>query len=50
MIFLGSGRREIRGKISGSTYVVADHRRHFRADPDDVDHLLRSRDFILQPT
>jgi|RhiMetdeSRZDD1v2_1073273.scaffolds.fasta_scaffold1325525_2 hypothetical protein len=50
MIFLGSGSREIRGKISGSTYVVADHRRHFRADPDDVDHLLRSRDFILQPT
>jgi hypothetical protein len=50
MIFLGSGRRDVRGRVSGNTYVVADHRRHFRADPEDVDHLLRSRDFILQPT
>jgi len=49
MIFLGSGRRDIRGQVSGNTYVVADHRRHFRADPEDVDHLLRRRDFILQP-
>lgn len=50
MIFLGSGRREIRGPVSGSTYVVAGHRRHFSADPGDVDHLLRRRDFILRPT
>ena len=49
MIFLGSGRRDIRGRASGLTYVVADSRRHFRVDPDDVDQLLRQRDVILQP-
>jgi hypothetical protein len=49
MIFLGSGRRDVRARASGLTYVVAGHRRHFRADPDDVDDLLRDRDFILRP-
>ncbi len=49
MIFLGSGRRDVRAHASGLTYVVAGHRRHFRADPDDVDDLLRDRDFILRP-
>ncbi len=49
MIFLGSGRRDVRAPVSGLTYVVAGHRRHFRAHPDDVDALLRHRDFILRP-
>jgi hypothetical protein len=49
MIFLGSGRRDLRAAASGLTYVVANHRRHFRAHPDDVDALLRDRDFILRP-
>ena len=49
MIFLGSGRRDVRAPGSGLTYVVAGHRRHFRAHPDDVDVLLRHRDFILKP-
>jgi hypothetical protein len=49
MIFLGSGRRDVRASASGLTYVVAGHRRHFRAHPDDVDALLRHRDFILRP-
>jgi hypothetical protein len=49
MLFLGSGRREVRGKASGLAYVVADHRRDFRAAPEDVDQLLSGRDFILRP-
>jgi hypothetical protein len=48
MIFLGSGRRDVRA-TSGLTYVVGSQRRHFRAHPDDVDRLLRQRDFILRP-
>lgn len=49
MIFLGSGRRDVRAHGSGLTYVVGSQRRHFRAHPDDVDVLLRNRDFILRP-
>jgi hypothetical protein len=49
MIFLGVGRRDVRASGSGLTYVVASQRRHFRAHPDDVDGLLRHRDFILRP-
>ena len=49
MIFLGSGRRDVRATNSGLTYVVGSQRRHFRAHPDDVDRLLRHRDFILRP-
>ncbi|MFO7548083.1 MAG: hypothetical protein R6X29_04315 [Acidimicrobiia bacterium] len=48
MLYLGSGRREVRGAGSGLTYVVTDHRRHFKVDPEDVDDLLESRDFMLQ--
>jgi hypothetical protein len=49
VIYVGSGRRDVKGGASGLTYHVADHRRHFRAHPDDAKALLRSRDFILQP-
>jgi hypothetical protein len=49
IIYVGSGYAEVPGKISGLTYVVADYRRHFKAHPDDVAALLRSRDFILEP-
>ncbi len=31
MIFLGSGRRDVRAPVSGLTYVVAGQRRHFRS-------------------
>jgi hypothetical protein len=48
IIYLGSGRKDVKGAVSGLTYYVADHRRHFRADPEDAKALLRSRDFILQ--
>jgi hypothetical protein len=48
VIYVGSGRRELKGSSSGLTYYVADHRRHFRVHPDDVKALLRSRDFLLQ--
>ena len=49
VIYVGAGYAEVKGVASGLTYVLADHRRHFRAHPDDVKHLLRSRDFILPP-
>jgi hypothetical protein len=48
VIYVGAGRRDVKGPVSGLTYYLADHRRHFRAHPDDVKALLRSRDFILQ--
>jgi hypothetical protein len=48
MIYLGSGRRDLDGPRSGLRYFVSDHRRHFRADPRDVDLLLRRRDFMLK--
>jgi len=48
MIYLGSGRREVQGSGSGLRYVVADHRRQFRAEPSDVDDLLRRREFMLR--
>ena len=48
MIYLGSGRREIRGSGSGLRYFVAEQRRHFRASPNDVDDLLRNREFMLK--
>jgi hypothetical protein len=49
MIYVGSGRVEVKGIHSGLTYILADYRRHFRAHPGDVSQLLRLRDFILQP-
>ena len=49
MIYVGSGRVEVKGAHSGLTYILADYRRPFRAHPGDVNQLLRSRDFILQP-
>jgi hypothetical protein len=48
VVYVGAGRRDVKGQASGLTYYVADHRRHFRAHPDDIKALLRSRDFILQ--
>jgi len=48
IIYVGSGRRDVKGASSGLTYYVADYRRHFRAHPDDAKALLRSRDFIQQ--
>jgi hypothetical protein len=49
LIYVGAGLAEVKGAASGLTYVLADHRRHFRAHPDDVPPFLRSRDFILPP-
>jgi hypothetical protein len=48
MVYLGSGLREVQGSSSGLRYVVAGQRRHFRADPGDVDGLLRGREFMLR--
>lgn len=48
LVYVGAGRRDVKGPASGLTYYLADYRRHFRAHPDDVKALLRSRDFILQ--
>ena len=48
MVYLGSGLREVQGTSSGLRYVVAGQRRHFRAEPGDVDGLLRDREFMLR--
>ncbi len=48
MIYLGSGRRDLDGPRSGLRYFVSDHRRHFKADPSDVELLVRRRDFMLK--
>jgi hypothetical protein len=48
MIYLGSGQRQVQGTKSGLSYFVADRRRHFRAEPSDVDDLLRRREFMLK--
>jgi hypothetical protein len=48
MIFLGTGRRDLIGAESGLTYVVSEHRRHFRADPRDVADLTRRPDVMLR--
>jgi hypothetical protein len=49
VIYVGTGYVKVKGKASGLTYVLADHRRHFRAHPNDLKDLLSSRDFILPP-
>lgn len=49
LIYLGAGLRELHGSASGLMYTVADHRRDFVADPEDVKSLLRSRFVILRP-
>jgi hypothetical protein len=48
MVYIGSGNREVAGPRSGLTYFVGGQRRHFRAHPDDVDGLVRRREFILK--
>jgi hypothetical protein len=49
IIYVGAGYAEIKGALSGLTYILADHQRHFRAHPADVKELIGSRDFILPP-
>ena len=49
VIYVGAGYAEVKGKQSGLTYVLSDHRRHFRAHPSDLEELLSSRNFILPP-
>ena len=48
MIYIGSGRREVDGPRSGLRYFVSPERRHFKAEPSDVDLLLRRREFMLK--
>jgi hypothetical protein len=48
VLYLGSGRRDVRGANSGLVYVVSDHRRHFQVDRADLDAMLANRDFMLQ--
>jgi hypothetical protein len=49
LLYLGSGRKTLKGPESDLTYVVSDHRRDFVAHPDDVRTLLRNRFVILRP-
>lgn len=48
MVYLGSGRRDVDGPRSGLRYFVSGERRHFKAEPSDVDLLLRRREFMLK--
>lgn len=48
MIYVGSGRREVEGPRSGLRYFVSGERRHFKAEPSDVDLLVRRREFMLK--
>lgn len=49
LIYIGAGQKTIRGKSSGLKYHLSDYRRHFKADPEDVDDILKSRLFMLEP-
>ncbi|MCP4582071.1 MAG: hypothetical protein GY839_10660 [candidate division Zixibacteria bacterium] len=49
LIYLGNGKKLIRGKSSGLKYYVSNQRRYFKARSDDVDQILRNRSFILEP-
>ena len=49
MIYIGAGRRTLKGQASRLRYYVSDHRRHFRVDPRDVEDILKHRDFMLEP-
>ena len=46
LLFLGSGRTELRGDGSGYSYHVSDNRRAFFAHPDDVATLLTHTDIV----
>jgi hypothetical protein len=49
VIYLGAGDMKLKGKTSGLTYYVSDHRRRFTADTKDVPGILKMRNFILKP-
>jgi hypothetical protein len=38
----------VEGPRSGLRYFVSGDRRHFKAEPSDVDLLLRRREFMLK--
>lgn len=49
VIYLGAGDLKFKGKTSGLTYYVSDHRRRFTADTKDLPSILKMRNFILKP-
>ena len=49
IMYLGAGHIVIKGAVSGLIYHLSDRRRHFNVHPGDVDPLLSSRYFIVQP-
>jgi hypothetical protein len=49
VIYVGAGSIEIKGKASGLLYYASGHKRRFKADPNDVAHIIKSGDFILNP-
>lgn len=48
MLYLGWGRRAIKGKTTGNTYYVSNMRRKFTAAPTDVPSIV-SREVIVKP-
>ena len=49
LLFVGSGRAELRGDASGSLYHVSDHRRVFVVHPNDASGILQHPDVIQGP-
>lgn len=49
LLYLGAGRRDLKGETTGVLYVVSDHRRSFIVHADDVRSLLRNRFVIPAP-
>jgi hypothetical protein len=49
MLYLGWGRRNLKGKVTGKTYYVSNSRRKFTVDAADVPS-IRSREVIEKPT
>lgn len=46
LVFLGAGKMVVKGRGSGLTYYVSEHRRHFVARREDVNGILVDRAFM----
>jgi hypothetical protein len=49
LVFLGGGRTVLKGRGSGLTYYVSEHRRHFVARPEDLPDILADPAFMKEP-
>ena len=49
LIYVGAGKKNFKGHVTGSVYYVSDHSRHFTAYTEDADSLLRNASIIGKP-